>query len=113
MYVSFSFLNSTVSSGLLYFFFFFFLSVLNGSRLPHDCYVNRSPVIVISPVKWLHMIGKTCDKPSKLRQNQGIRMASQVGVPPLTGLIFDFCSALLLIKMLRDGLVVNAPNFRS
>ena len=54
-----------VSTGLLY---FFFLSVLN---VP-SCHMTGSHVIVPSPVKWPHTIGKICVKmPSKSRQNQG------------------------------------------
>ena len=60
----------------------FFLSVLNGSLLPCDCQVTGRYVIVNSPVKWPHTIGKICVKiPSKLRQNQGSNGFSSRGTP--------------------------------
>ena len=82
-YICHQFLSAlhTVSAGLLY-CFFFFLSVLNGSWLPRDCHVTESHVIVISPVKWPHTIGKIFVKmPSNSRQNWGSNGFSSRGTP--------------------------------
>ena len=70
-YICYLFLSSlhTVSAGLLY---FFFLCVLNGSWLPCKCHVTDRHMIITSPLKWPHTIGKICVKmPSKSRQNRG------------------------------------------
>ena len=61
---------------------FFFLNVLKGSQLPCDCHMTESHVIVISPVKWPHTIGKIYVKmPSKSRQNRGSNGFSSRGTP--------------------------------
>ena len=67
-YICYLFLSALhiVRAGLLYYFFF----VLNCSRLPRDCHMTESHVILPPPIKWPHTINKIYVKMrSTSRQN--------------------------------------------
>ena len=48
-------------------------------------------MIVTSLVKWPHKISKLCENAIEIEAKIKEVMASQVGVPPLTDLIYDLC----------------------